>query len=114
MKTAKIRISELFDSSRPYRRCVWKDNKIIGGLMGRFETYFDGDVFQLVELWIEPEYQGKGYAKQLLETMKSDFREWHDVKRIYLLTMHGDSTEEFYKHNGFVTDNGMCVMNLDL
>ena len=114
MKTAKLRIRELFYSSRHYRRCVWKDNRIIGGLMGRFETYFDGDVFQLVELWIEPEFQGKGYAKQLLESMKSDFRKWHDIKRVYLLTMHGDSTEEFYRHNGFETDNGMCVMNLDL
>ena len=111
--TASQRITELFYSSRPYRICLWKDNKVIGGLMGRFEKYFDGDVFQLVELWVQPEFQGKGCAKQLLERMRSDMKEL-DVKRIYLLTMHGDSTEGFYKHNGFITDNGMCVMNLDL
>ena len=112
-ETAVMRIRELFNSARPYCRCIWNDGCIIGALMGRYETYFDGEVFQLVELWVQPEYQGNGYAKQLLETLKSDLKEW-GVKRIYLLTMHCDLTEGFYRHNGFVTDKGMCVMNLDL
>lgn len=110
-KTAFDRFKEMYYTPGFWGLSIWKDNKPFGAVLGRCETYFDGDYFQIVEFWIEPSEQKKGYGRKLLDEVKRILK-FRKVKKIYLITMHGNETEGFYKHNGFTTDEGLCIMNL--
>ncbi|MDO5559226.1 MAG: GNAT family N-acetyltransferase [Oscillospiraceae bacterium] len=92
---------------------IWKDGSPVSVIMGKEERYYDGNCFQIIEFWTEPEYQHQGYAGKLLSELKERLSD-RDIKRIYLITMRGKYTEDFYKHCGFDTEDGMCVMGLDI
>lgn len=90
---------------------LWQDGTPLGAVIGRSEHYFDGDCFQIVELWVEPRVQKQGWGQKLLDALIRELRAVH-VRRLYLITMRGAATEGFYQKYGFTTQESMCVMQL--
>lgn len=111
VKTAFDRLADLYKTPGFYGVACWRGGKPAGAVMGRAETYYDGTYFQIFELWVEPEYRGRGYARQLMDELLMILAARHTAK-VYLTTMHGHSTEDFYKHFGFRTDENLCIMDL--
>ena len=93
---------------RAFRVALWQDGTRSGRCSGRSEQYFDGDCFQIIELWVEPAAQRQGVGQKLL----AELRDMLPEHRFYLITMHGEATEGFYEKNGFVVQDGLCVMQL--
>ncbi len=110
-KTVSARFREFYRTPGFWGLAVWKDGKPIGAMLGRSETYFDGKYFQIVEFWVEPTAQKQGYARKMLSDAKRILA-FQGIRKLYLITMHGDATEGFYKHHGFTTDKGLCIMEL--
>lgn len=110
-ETALLRLRDLYRTPGFCGRAIWQDSMPLGAVLGRSERYFDGECFQIVEFWIEPSVQRQGYGKLLMDELK-DSMHVLGVKKIYLITMHGDQTEHFYEKNGFVVQDGLCVMQL--
>ena len=108
VETAMQRLTELYHAPHFYGIAVFRNGEPIGALLGRSEHYFDRKAFQIVELWIEPEAQRQGIGQALLDTLKADKPE----ERLYLITMKTDQTEGFYEKNGFVVQDGLCVMQM--
>lgn len=110
--SALARLQMLFQSPGFVCFAVWKDGVPLGAVMGRSEKYYDKMVFQIVELWVEPRIQGHGWGKRLLDELRH-FLLTVGVNRLYLITMHGESTEGFYEKCGFTTQEAMCLMQLE-
>lgn len=110
-RTALLRLRDLYRTPGFYGFLLWQDGMPMGAVLGRTERYFDGSCFQIVEFWIETRVQRQGYGKQLMDKLKEDMRLF-EVKKLYLITMHSAQTENFYQKNGFVVQDGLCVMQL--
>lgn len=110
-ETALLRLIDLYKTPGYYGLLLWQDGNPLGAVLGRRERYFDGNCFQIVEFWIEPGVQRQGYGKQLMKKLKTELRSFQ-IKKIYLITMHSGQTVHFYEKNGFVMQDGLCVMQL--
>ncbi|MBS4198569.1 GNAT family N-acetyltransferase [Bacillus sp. FJAT-49732] len=86
------------------------DNQLIGFLMGISETWWDGKHFQVIEMCVKTEEQGKGVGSNLLSTLE-DYCKENGIKRLYLLTGEGGQAEAFYVKNGFYINPRMIMMS---
>ena len=110
-KTASERMENICRGAGFSGFALWQNGSPVGAVLGRCEQYFDGKCFQLIELWVESRVQKQGWGRKLLnELTESLLRK--NVRRMYLITMHGEQTEGFYKSCGFTTQDSMCVMQL--
>lgn len=57
--------------------------------------------------------QGKGYGRKLLKQFMEKLK-GEGITNVFLLTLHGNSTEGFYKNNGFNSDENMVIMSKKL
>ncbi len=112
-ETAVRRLESMCNSYGFVGFALWQDDKPIGAVMGKLDIYYDGDYFQIIEFWIEPEFQHKGYGKMLMNKLTEELKNLK-VLKIYLITLHNQSTKGFYEHFGFETDENLCIMNLFL
>ena len=110
-KTAEQRMQDIRRMPGFRGFALWQQGSPVGAVLGRYEQYFDGECFQIVELWVEPRFQKQGWGKKLLDELICSMR-LAGLNRIYLITMRGESTEGFYRNCGFSTQEGMCVMQL--
>ena len=110
-KTAVERLQDIRKTPGFCGYALWQDGTPLGAVLGRTEHYFDGDCFQIVELWVESCVQKQGFGNKLLDALIAALRE-QNVRRLYLITMRGEATEGFYQKCGFTTQEGMCVMQL--
>ncbi len=106
------RIHNLIETPRFDGAAVIRDGKVIAAVLGRGEQYFDGVVFQIIEFWTAKEYQHQGIGKKLLADFMAHLKQ-EGIRRVFLLTMHGEATEGFYRKCGFVTQEDMCCMEYD-
>ena len=111
-ETAVRRLQDIYRTPGFAGYAVWKDGLPLGAVLGRSERYYDGDCFQIIELWVEPRVQREGWGGKLLDALKEELRA-RGTKQLFLITMPGDATEGFYRKHGFVTQQGLCVMQMD-
>ncbi|MCJ8005943.1 GNAT family N-acetyltransferase [Lederbergia wuyishanensis] len=86
------------------------NHQLLGFLMGYSETWWDGKHFQVVEMCVKTEEQGKGIGSNLIHSLEDHCKE-NGIKRIYLLTGSGGLAEEFYIKNGFYVNPRMIMMS---
>ena len=78
--------------------------------MGHGEHSFDGMHFQILEFCVANDMKGQGIGGEMLENF-IEYLDRKGVTSIYLLTMRGAASEDFYAAKGFDTVNEMCVMS---
>ncbi|MGN0143601.1 MAG: GNAT family N-acetyltransferase [Clostridium sp.] len=109
-ETASKRLSDIINMPGFIGMEYYHENELAGIILGRSEQYYDGMHFQILEFCISSKFKGKGYGTILLNKYIEKLRE-ENIKRVFLMTLHGDSTEGFYKKNGFETDENMIIMS---
>lgn len=75
-----------------------KENQVIG-----YYSYFNSDaaIIKLDNLFVLPEYIGKGIGNQLMQDFLNRIKENHDIKKV---TLDADpNVEKFYQKFGFKT-----------
>lgn len=107
------RIRNLMETPRFDGAAVIRDGKAVAAILGRGEQYYDGVVFQIIEFWVAKDLQRQGIGRRLLADFTAHLKE-QGIRRVFLLTMRGDATEGFYQKQGFVMQEGMCLMEHDL
>lgn len=109
-KDALNRLTQLYKTAGFYGLAVWENDSPIGAIIGRSESYYSGDCFQIVELWVEPRAQRMGWGGKLLDELKE--RLTGQVRKIYLITMIDENIIHFYYQKGFIHQKGMCLLQL--
>lgn len=101
-QTAGKRLSQFMDTCSFYGLELEEDGEVVAFILGQHESYYDGPRFYIQEFCCGK--QGSGYGSKLLNELESRLKE-QGVVRIYLMTIHGDSTEGYYQRRGYVTDS---------
>ncbi|MBS4193591.1 GNAT family N-acetyltransferase [Lederbergia citri] len=89
------------------------EEHLLGFILGYAETWWDGKHFQVVEMCVKTEKQGKGIGSNLLFALENYCKE-SGINRIYLLTGSGGQAEAFYLKNGFYVNPRMIMMSKKL
>lgn len=87
-----------------------QNNKVIGAILGYSKPFKGRDCFEIVELFIGPDYQGRGAGKELVGFLENQL-EKEGVAVVTLLTGLNAEPEKFYKKLSYTTNNQLCFMS---
>ena len=107
--SAKQRLQETFDTPGFLGVGYIQNNEIYGFAIGFCEHWLEHKHFYLKEMCIDSAQQGKGIGTALLNQLKQQLK-LHNVKKIYLLTMHQSNAHHFYRKHGFAESEKLIVM----
>lgn len=110
VEQARTRLHDIMRRPKFFGIADYRDNRLVGMIMGHGEQSFDGIHFQILELCIANEMKGQGIGSDML-TELTNYLESRGVSCVYLLTMRGVNTEGFYSKHGFKTSEQMCIMS---
>lgn len=107
---ARTRLRDIMKRPKFFGIAQYDGDRMVGMVMGHGEQSDDGVHFQILELCTANDRKGEGIGSNLLDEL-TDFLDRQGITAVYLLTMRGEGTEEFYSRHGFRTVEKMCVMS---
>lgn len=110
---AVIHVREIMESGQSYGLEYVADGKVVGFLLGASMLFHYGRVFEINDLAVDPDYQGRGIAKTLLERCKADMRE-REIVGLHLITGAEGFLPAFYERHGFQRENRVILMGMEL
>ena len=110
---AAIHIRELLESKTAYGLEYVIDGEVAGFILGTSMLFHYGRTFEINDLAVDPTYQGRGIAKELMERMLSDIKE-KGMVGVHLITANESFLPEFYKRFGFNRETRVILMGMDL
>lgn len=79
-----------------------------GFVMGYYEQYSDGMVYDLVEILVRKEYQGRGIGTALVKETERRAKEAGAIL-VQLTSVNDDMHEHFYGKLGYLTANNLTL-----
>jgi len=107
------RLNEIYKTPGFIGFVVIDNGKLLGAVLGHLETWFEGYMYNLKEMFIKKSEKGNGVGSKLFRHLEDDLKN-HEVTSISLFTSKGDLTERFYLKNGCVTEDDMIMMSKDM
>ena len=89
------------------------DGKIVGFILGTSMLFHYGRTFEINDLAVDPAYQRKGVAKQLLEKCLADIKE-QGMVGVHLITAGEGMLPELYEKYGFKKKNKVILLGMEL
>lgn len=111
--TAHKRLNDIFISPNFEGVLYLENGQIKGAIFGNYEQFYDGVHYNLREMFISNELQGKGIGSKLLKELENRLRAL-DVTTIILFTSKGNKTSKFYLNNNFTEWDSMTMMGKDI
>lgn len=108
-KTAYNRLDEIYETPGFIGLVAVDGDKVLAAVFGNLETWFEGYMYNLKEMFVKKSEKGKGLGSSLFSKLEEELKN-HEVKSISLFTSKGDLTEKFYLKNGCVTESDMIMM----
>lgn len=108
-----IRLDEIYRTPGFIGLMVIENESVLGAVFGNLETWFEGYMYNLKEMFIKKSEKGKGVGSMLFKHLEDELKN-HEVTSISLFTSKGDFTEKFYLKNGCVTEDDMIMMCKDI
>ena len=109
-KSARTRLRDIIRMPNFFGGAEYRDERLVGLIMGHGEMSFDGIHFQILEFCVANDMKGQGIGTQMLGEFL-DYLDRKGVTSVYLLTMRGEASEDFYAAHGFDTVRDMCIMS---
>ena len=97
---AVIHVRELLESKQAYGLEYVLDSKVVGFILGTSMLFHYGRTFDINDLAVDPEYQRRGIAKELLEKCLADIKA-QGMVGVHLITAGEGVLPEFYAKYGF-------------
>ncbi|MBO6047708.1 MAG: GNAT family N-acetyltransferase [Erysipelotrichaceae bacterium] len=110
---AQIHVSELLDSKQSYGLEYVVEGEVIGFLLGTSMLFHYGRVFEINDLAVDPQYQGKGIGSELLEHCLCDMEEL-GMCSVNLITAADGILPSFYEKHGFEREKQVILMGNSL
>ncbi len=112
-ESAYHRLHDIFISPH-FVGLVYEDNdKLLGAVFGNIEQWYEGMHYNLREIFVSNEAQGKGIGQMLLAKLEGIIKE-SDVRTVILYTSREDKTSGFYKKNGYIDLDDMVMMGKEI
>ena len=110
---AEVHVCELLESKTAYGLEYVEDGAVVGFLVGTSMLFHYGRTFEINDLAVDPAYQGRGIARQLVERCKCDMAE-QGIVGIHLITSAAGYLPGFYERLGFSRETGVILMGMEL
>lgn len=88
------------------------DDRVVGFILGTSMVFHYGRTFEINDLAVDPAYQRRGIAKQLLERCLADIKE-QGMVGVHLITAGEGVLPDFYEKYGFKKENKVILMGLE-
>ena len=106
---AVIHVRELLESKQSYGLEYVLDGKVVGFILGTSMLFHYGRTFEINDLAVNPEYQRRGIAKELLEKCLADIKA-QGMAGVHLITAAEGVLPEFYTKYGFKKETEVILM----
>jgi len=113
LETAFKRLNDIYVSPDFEGVLYVEDGQVKGAILGNREQFYDGIHYNLKEMFISNELQGKGIGSKMINQLEEGLREM-SVSTIILFTSKGNKTSKFYLKNGFCEFSSMAMMGKDI
>ena len=109
---AVIHVRELLESKQSYGLEYVLDGKVVGFILGTSMLFHYGRTFEINDLAVNPEYQRRGIAKELLEKCLADIKA-QGMAGVHLITAAEGVLPEFYTKYGFKKETEVILMGAE-
>lgn len=99
-QTAYNRLKDIFESPKFVGLKYSLDGQVKGAVLGNCEQWYEGMHFNVREMFVSSDLQGKGIGTQLLDQIEIEVKK-KDVRTLILFTEKDCETDNFYRKNGF-------------
>ena len=110
---AAVHVKEILESGQSYGLEYVIDGKIAGFILGTSMLFHYGRTFEINDLCVDPAFQHRGIAKQLMDKCLSDIRE-QGMVGVHLITAAEGRLPEFYARYGFKKEKRVILMGREL
>ena len=110
---AVIHVRELLESKQAYGLEYVLDGKVVGFILGTSMLFHYGRTFEINDLAVDPDYQRRGIAKELLEKCLADIKE-QGMVGVHLITAAEGVLPVFYTKYGFKKETEVILMGAEL
>lgn len=102
-------LSELISNSKFIGYVVLEDDEIVGALFAHRKVWWTNDEIFIDELFINPEYQNRGYGKLLMNQVEDVSKEL-GLGGVTLLTNKNHPAKLFYEKKGYAMAQDVVFM----
>lgn len=113
LESASKRLMQMLKCDGFYGLVSYKNNKIVGMILGNHEYFYDGIHFNIKEFCVDIQLRGNGFGSALLNEFLIRLKN-NGIDKAILFTSRTDGTEGFYKKRGFQSFNTMVMMGRKL
>jgi ribosomal protein S18 acetylase RimI-like enzyme len=110
---AEVHVRELMECPTAYGIEYVVEDEVLGFLLGTSMLFSWGRSFEINDLAVLPEYQGKGIGTKLLERCLSDMKE-RGIKMVNLITSTDEGLNGYYRKFGFEPAGDVMLMGKEL
>ena len=110
---AVIHVRELLESKQAYGLEYVLDGKAVGFILGASMLFHYGRTFEINDLAVDPEYQRRGIATELLEKCLADMKA-QGMVGVHLITAGEGVLPKFYAKYGFKKETEVILMGAEL
>lgn len=113
VENARIHVGEILESKQSYGLEYVLDGEIVGFILGSSMLLCFGRIFEINDLAVHPDYQGRGIAKELLARCLEEMKQ-RKVAGVHLITQQEGFLPEFYERYGFKKETELMLMGMEL
>ena len=89
------------------------DGEVVGFILGCSMLFSYGRTFEINDLAVHPDYQGKGVARKLLAACIGEMK-YRGIVGIHLITAQEGFLPDFYERYGFKRESKVMLMGMEL
>jgi aminoglycoside 6'-N-acetyltransferase I len=108
-ESAYKRLKDIYETPNFEGLVYIDDNKITGAVFGNCEQWYEGKHYNLKEMLVFNEQQGKGIGSMIMHRLTSEL-EQKGVNTVILFTSKGNKTHNFYIKKGFGELESMAML----
>jgi len=110
---AIIHVKEILESKQAYGLEYIIEGQVVGFILGASMLFHYGRTFEINDLAVDPAYQRRGIAKELLERCLADLKD-QGIVGVHLITAGEGVLPAFYERYGFQKENEVILMGLEM
>lgn len=113
VEDATVHVQEILESPQSYGLECVVGCDVVGFILGSSMLFHYGRTFEINDLAVTPEFQGRGIGKKLLEGLMAQLRK-KEIKAVHLITAAEGDLPAFYARHGFSQEHRVMLMGVDL
>ena len=110
---AEIHVRELLESRQSYGLEYVIDGLVVGFILGTSMLFHYGRTFEINDLAVDPAWQRRGIAKELMDRCLADLKA-QGIVAVHLITAGEGILPAFYERCGFQKEQEVILMGKEL